>query len=92
MKPHEAHQAFETIQERNARVESDKAWETSWTRRAVIAIGTYIIIGGYLNFLGVVNAWMHALVPPIAYLISTLSLPVFKTIWMNKIYKTNEVS
>lgn len=91
MKPHEAQKAVETIQERNARVEADKAWETSWTRRITITLGTYIIIGGYLNFLDVENAWLHALVPPLAYILSTLSLPVFKQVWVNKIYTKNEV-
>ena len=90
MKPHEAHKAVETIQERNARVEAEKAWETSWTRRLIIALGTYIIIGGYLMMLKVENAWMHALVPPLAYILSTLSLPFFKAFWMANIHKPNE--
>lgn len=53
MNPHEIDQNIESIQNRNARVETDKAWETSLTRRAIIAIGTYVIIGGYLEFLGI---------------------------------------
>lgn len=80
------------IEKRNARVEADKAWETSWTRRIIITIGTYVVIGGYLDFLNVENAWLHALVPPVAYILSTLSLPMFKTLWMNKIYKQKEAS
>ena len=32
------------IQERNKRVELDKAWETSWTRRICIMILTYIVV------------------------------------------------
>ncbi|MEK7615775.1 MAG: hypothetical protein AAB420_01035 [Patescibacteria group bacterium] len=34
---------IKTIEARNTRVETDKAWETSWTRRLSIAIATYII-------------------------------------------------
>lgn len=75
----------ETLEQRNARVDADKAWETSLTRRCIIALGTYVIIGGYLSILEVQNAWLHALVPPVAYVISTLSLPIFKKIWFNKI-------
>ncbi len=86
MKPHEAHEAVEDIQDRNARVEAEKAWETSWARRLLITLGTYIIIGGYLNFLGVENPWLHALVPPLAYILSTLSLPFLEQLWVNKIY------
>ena len=77
----------ETIKERNTRVEADKAWEISWARKIIIVTGTYIIIGGYLNFLSVEKAWLHALVPAIAYVISTLGLNMFKTIWLQNIYK-----
>lgn len=75
------------IQERNQRVEIDKAWETSWTRKIAIAIGTYLIVGGYLSFLKVEQAWLHALVPAVAYLLSTLTLPFAKKLWINKVYK-----
>ena len=77
--------------DRNARVEVDKAWEISHTRHGIIALGTYVIIGGYLNYLGIDKAWLHATVPVIAYIASTLTLPVFKMLWVNKIYKNNEV-
>jgi hypothetical protein len=92
MKPPKPHEKIENIEDRNFRVERDKAWETSWTRRLIIALGTYVIIGGYLNFLNVENAWLHALVPPAAYILSTLSLPMFKQLWINKIYKPKEAS
>ena len=75
------------IKVRNARVESDKAWETSWARRVLIALGTYIVIGGYLTLLQVEKAWLHALVPPAAYMLSTLTLPFAKALWLKKIYK-----
>ena len=32
------------IKERNKRVELDKAWETSWTRKLCICILTYIVV------------------------------------------------
>ena len=34
------------IEERNTRVEIDKAWETSWTRRGLIA-GNYLCLRLY---------------------------------------------
>lgn len=82
---------IEKIQQRNARVEVDKAWEISLTRRVIIALGTYVIIGGYLLYLGVEKALLHALVPALAYLLSTLTLPFFKKLWCAKIYKPKEV-
>lgn len=92
MKPHEIHENIDEIHARNMRVAADKAWETSMTRKAMIAVGTYIIVGVYLAYLGVENGWSHALVPAGAYIISTLSLPIVKKIWIKTIYKPEEVS
>jgi len=76
----------EDIHERNKRVEADKAWETSLTRRSIITVVTYLIVGFYLNLLKVDYAWFHALVPPAAYVLSTLSLGFIKKIWIEKIH------
>ena len=83
---------FDDIKQRNARVEADKAWETSWTRRALIALGTYIIVSLYLLVLGVENYWLHALVPTGGFLLSTLSLPVIKNMWLKSLYKKEQNS
>lgn len=72
----------ETIEERNFRVEIDKEWETSITRRCLIASGTYLILGFYLSFWGIQDSWLHALVPTGGYLISTLSLLYAKKLWI----------
>lgn len=77
----------ETILARNARVEADKAWETSWTRKLSIAGLTYLILVFYLPLLGVPNSWLHATVPVCGYLLSTLTLPVIKKRWIEKTYK-----
>lgn len=74
------------IEQRNARVEADKAWETSWTRRILIALITYVVIGAYLTYLGVEKAWLHAIVPALAYMLSTLGLTLVKSIWIKKVY------
>ncbi len=78
---------IEAIHERNARVEADKAWETSWTRKIIITLGTYTIVSGYLMLLGMERACLHALVPAGSYFVSTLSLPIFKKLWVEKVYK-----
>ncbi len=77
----------ETIKQRNARVEADKAWETSRTRRTIIVIGTYLAVGAYLTYLDVDKAWLHALVPAMAYVLSTLGLGAVKATWIKNIYK-----
>lgn len=38
---------IEKIKARNARVELDKKWETSWTRRLCICVPTYIVVAIY---------------------------------------------
>ena len=38
---------IEEIKKRNKRVELDKAWETSWTRKICICILTYIVVVVY---------------------------------------------
>ena len=72
------------IRERNARVEADKAWETSLTRRAIIALGTYL--AAFLLFLVIEapNPQSAALVPALAFLLSTLTLPFFKDLWLKR--------
>ena len=69
------------IKQRNKKVELDKAWETSATRKVLIAIFTYIIISLFLFSAGIENPWLNAIVPSVAFIFSTLSLPFFKTWW-----------
>ncbi len=69
------------IESRNARVENDKAWETSLTRKISILLMTYVILWVYMNLLGVENWYLHALVPTCGYFLSTLALPVIRNMW-----------
>lgn len=70
---------LQSLQERNARVEADKAWETSWARRISIAVMTYIIAALYMNYAGFSHAMLGAFVPSGGYLLSTLSYRLLKT-------------
>lgn len=72
------------ILERNARVEREKAWEVSWTRRLSITILTYAIVSFFLRQLGLPYPFVQSLVPSGAYLLSTLSLPWIKRQWLRK--------
>jgi hypothetical protein len=72
---------------RNARVEADKAWETSKTRRACIALATYLIAAVYMAFLGIEDFYLHALVPTGGFLLSTLSLQMIKRWWLTSVYR-----
>ncbi len=75
------------IEKRNKNVEEGKAWETSWTRKIVVAIFTYLAIAIYLKFIVGINPWINAIVPTVGFLLSTLTLPYFKKIWKVYIYK-----
>jgi hypothetical protein len=74
------------IKDRNIRVESDKAWETSWTRRLLLMIFTYLAISLYMKAISLPNPWFNAIVPSIGFLLSTLTLPSFKKLWKKYIY------
>lgn len=78
---------IEIIKERNGRVEADKAWEVSFTRRISIAIATYLVALLWLAIIGETSIWLKAVVPTGGYIISTLSLPFIKKWWHNQIWK-----
>ena len=69
------------IKERNLRVEADKAWEVSWTRRLFIAALTYVAAGIWLVWIDDSFPWLKAFVPSAGYLVSTFSLPIIKKWW-----------
>jgi hypothetical protein len=77
----------EKIEERNRKVETDKAWETSWTRKVLIAIFTYLAIALYFQFVIRIDPWINAIVPTVGFLLSTLTMPFFKSLWSRYIYK-----
>ena len=87
MIPENIQQEIEKIQQRNKRVEADKAWELSWTRRIVITVLTYftIVIFGYMADLP--NPFVTAIIPTLAFILSTLTLPLLKKIWIKNKYK-----
>ena len=73
---------IDAIKQRNKRVETDKAWETSWTRRLCIAVLTYIVVVVYsFTISQVQNIWLSSLVPVIGFTLSTLSLSLIRKIW-----------
>ncbi len=70
------------IEERNKRVEKDKAWETSWIRRICIMVLTYIIVVIYSFIIKKIdNVFLSSLVPVIGFLLSTLSLKIIRRYW-----------
>lgn len=78
---------IEQIKARNARVEIDKTWETSKTRRLFIASVTYVLAAIYMHMAGLGNPFLGACVPTGGYLLSTLSLPYVRRFWQSRVYK-----
>jgi hypothetical protein len=77
------------LEERNKGVEKSKAWETSKTRRGILILFTYLSIALYLRFIVGIDPWVNAVVPAVGFLLSTLTLPYFKKIWIKYFYKIN---
>ena len=75
-------QRVKKIEDRNRRVEIDKAWETSLTRKVLIALFTYLSIALYLKFIVGIDPWINAIVPTVGFLLSTLTLSFFKSLWI----------
>lgn len=75
----------EEILKRNKRVELDKKWETSTTRKVCIAILTYIVVIIYSTLISKTsNVFLSSLVPVIGFILSTLSLKAVRNIWEKK--------
>lgn len=75
------------IKIRNRRVEADKAWETSWTRKLLILILTYIVIAIFFHVSQLGNPFINAIVPTIGFFLSTLTVPFFKRWWLRQYKK-----
>lgn len=74
------------IEERNKKVELNKSWETSWTRRICIMILTYIVVVFYSYLTTKINnIFLSSLVPVIGFTLSTASLNIIRKLWKKKI-------
>lgn len=78
----ELEQEIKNIKVRNKKVELDKKWETSWTRRICIMILTYIVVIIYSHLIrNNNNIFLSSLVPVIGFTLSTLSLKLVRSVW-----------
>ena len=71
-----------TIEQRNKRVELNKAWETSFSKKIIITILTYITIVLFLMVAKLPKPFINSIVPTTGFVLSTLSLPFFKKLWI----------
>lgn len=85
MEIEELKKEIENIKLRNKRVELDKKWETSWTRKICIMVLTYIVVIIYSYVIKAFdNIFLSSLVPVIGFTLSTLSLKLVRKIWEKK--------
>lgn len=70
------------VQTRNKRVELDKAWETSWTRRVLVLSLTYSVVVIFFFTANLPEPFINAIVPSLAFVISTFTMPFFKKWWL----------
>lgn len=75
---------LKAIELRNHQVTVDKAWETSVSRRCLILLLTYFLIGSYMTIIGVSRPWLNAVIPSLGYLLSTITLHFFKSLWIKR--------
>ena len=75
------------LKQRNQKVEAGKAWELSYSRKIILIVFTYLAIGIYLWAIGIEHPWLNAIVPAVAFMLSTLTLPFLKKWWVKYIYK-----
>jgi hypothetical protein len=78
---------IDNLKKRNKKVEGDKAWETSFFRRATITVITYIIATLFLWLIDAPNYWLNSLVPTGGYVLSTFTIPVIKRWWVENRYE-----
>lgn len=72
---------IEVLKARNARVEKEKAWETSWQRKIAIIVTTYFVMFLVFWSLGNDAPFLNAIVPTLGYTLSTLSMG-----WVKKLF------
>jgi uncharacterized membrane-anchored protein len=72
------------LKARNKKVEADKAWETSWTRKLLVLALTYLVMILVFWSTGIGNMFVNAIVPSVGFFLSTLTIPAVKRIWIKK--------
>ena len=85
-------QEVEKLKNRNQRVEADKAWETSVSRRVLLTVFTYLALGIYMWAIDIDRPWLNAIVPTVGFMLSTLSLPWFKRLWVDQFLKKKKTT
>ncbi|MBI5621382.1 hypothetical protein HY933_00765 [Candidatus Falkowbacteria bacterium] len=87
MDPQQLQIDLQQIKERNARVEADKAWEISQSRKIIILVLTFLVVLLVFYFNNMEKPLWNALIATVAFWISTLSVSAGKKLWLKYTYK-----
>ncbi len=72
------------IEARNQRVELDKAWEVSWTRKLVLFCIIFLLTFLFLLLIRDDRALGNALLAAVGIFLSTLTISYLKTWWISR--------
>ena len=72
------------IEMRNQRVESEKQWETSGSRKTLILAVTYLVMCLVFFSLNNPSPLLNAIVPTLGFFLSTLSFPFVSNWWVRR--------
>lgn len=82
----------ESLKERNSRVEGDKAWETSLTRKRLIVGTTYLVMVSIFSVIEYASTktisyqpLVNAVIPTTGFYLSTLAFECIKNCWEDKV-------
>jgi len=70
------------LEQRNARVELDKAWETSLFRKILIFLLTYVVASIWLVVIENDHPFLNACVPAFGWIFSTVTIAPVKRWWI----------
>ena len=78
------------IEDRNRRVEEDKAWETSRLRVLAVVVVTYIVTAIVFGLFHISERYLiDALIPTVAFFLSTRTLSILKRWWITRYFRTS---
>ncbi len=81
---HNLESRIAALEARNKRVERDKAWEGSLTRKAAIIVVTYAVVVVFLLLIHNDQPYINAIVPLLGFYLSTLVVGGLKKQWVRK--------
>ena len=78
------------LENRQKQADAHAAWQQSWTRTALICAATYAVLAPYMCLAQLNDAWVGAVVPTVAYALSTFQLPAARRAWAARVARGSD--